>query len=261
MNRIEEFYDEFSDYLIQDYIIVNPRHQKIRSFLKKEFFFHKHQSVLELGCGAGVLTGFFLKRKTRVTAVDISGKNISVARAIHGKGPFLQGDILKLDLGQSYDFIALFDVIEHIPEDRLKDLISVIESHTHESSRLALTFPYPLYTDYLKENKPELLQVVDETVSIGGIIRRLGEIGFTLEFFDLFGTRWTNQYSLMVLERSRHFSPRPYRYYGPLPVRILKKGGAMLKTYHIRLALMRLTGKIKKRMIKKKLQKEGISLQ
>ncbi|HPJ70805.1 MAG TPA: class I SAM-dependent methyltransferase, partial [Candidatus Mcinerneyibacteriales bacterium] len=142
MNRIEEFYDEFSDYLIQDYIIVNPRHQKIRSFLKQEFFFHKHQSVLELGCGAGVLTGFFLKRKTRVTAVDISGKNISVARAIHGKGPFLQGDILKLDLGQSYDFIALFDVIEHIPEDRLKDLISVIESHTHESSRLALTFPF-----------------------------------------------------------------------------------------------------------------------
>jgi len=35
----------------------------------------------------------------------------------------------------------------------------------------------------------------------------------------------------------------------------------MLKTYHIRLALMRLAGKIKKRMIKKKLQKEGISLQ
>ena len=261
MSRIEEFYDEFSEYLIQDYIIANPRHRTIRSFLKREFFFHNHQSVLELGCGAGALTGFFLKQKSQVTAVDISGKNIRVAEALHGKGPFLQSDILKLDLGKRYSFVALFDVIEHIPEDSLKDLISVIESHTHESSRLALTFPHPLYTDDLKEKKPELLQVVDETVSISGIIRRLGEIGFTLEIFDLFGTRWTNQYVLMVLERSVRFVPRPYRYYGPLPVRMLKKGGAMLKIYHIRLALMRLAGKIKKKMIKKKLKKEGIAVQ
>lgn len=77
----------------------------------------KDKTVLDLGCGGGLISIPLLEQGARVTGVDISAESVAVARnAAQGKGTFLVSDISSLELPSAYaDCVLIVDVLDHIP--------------------------------------------------------------------------------------------------------------------------------------------------
>lgn len=103
-------------------------------------------SILEIGCALGIILNNiseYLSIK-RIFGLDISSKNIELAKTLYPDNTFFQGTVEDLKRfisnGQTvpeFDLVLLSDVIEHIPDD-LKFLESVREISTYVMINLPL---------------------------------------------------------------------------------------------------------------------------
>ncbi len=161
-----KFYDDFS--VKQLRTGKNLRHYTIAQLLKQKDFGHATK-VLEIGCGIGTLTGLLVKLapKAKITAFDISPKNVEIARSqinspqVH----FLVADAAKpLDINEKFDFIVLADVIEHIPIEYYETLFANLNRFCHADTKIFINIPHPDLIKYLRLTKPESLQIVDQSV-------------------------------------------------------------------------------------------------
>ena len=225
-------------------ISYNYRHTYIKKYLNKTFFLNTHKTVLELGCGIGIITKHMGKSVQHVTAVDISEENTYIARLLNPNITVICEDILELNLDKTYDLIVLFDVIEHIPNGKLDSLFDVIEKHSHESTSVILTFPDPLFTKYLKEHEPNKLQIVDEIIDIPDLVKCFGKIGYRMTYFNRYGSTSVNHYDIMELRRENIYISKKYRRYVFFPIRVFFKLLAILRFYRIKKAVYLLIGKI-----------------
>lgn len=77
-----------------------------------------YESVLEIGCGTGKNTSFFIESRKQVTAVDFSEEMLAVARSKFrdSTGKFVQADINKPwnFTNQLFDLVTFSLVLEHI---------------------------------------------------------------------------------------------------------------------------------------------------
>ena len=80
-------------------------------------------SVLDIGCGAGVPIARSLARRCRVTGVDLSPKMVRRARRNVPGGHFLCADIMSVDLpAASFDAAVAFYTVFHLPRELHADL-------------------------------------------------------------------------------------------------------------------------------------------
>lgn len=79
----------------------------------------KGGSVLDLGCGAGVPVASRLARKASILGVDISARQIELARENVPAAIFRQGDmaVIRLPRGM-FDAICAFYSITHVPREQ-----------------------------------------------------------------------------------------------------------------------------------------------
>jgi cyclopropane fatty-acyl-phospholipid synthase-like methyltransferase len=85
--------------------------------------------ILELGCGAGVPDAKRLAERFDVTGVDISREQIARARANVPEADFMQADFTDLELEPaSFDAVAAFYVLNHVPRDLLASLVARVHS-------------------------------------------------------------------------------------------------------------------------------------
>jgi cyclopropane fatty-acyl-phospholipid synthase-like methyltransferase len=86
--------------------------------------------VLELGCGAGVpATQWLVSRKFRVTAVDVSARQLELARLCVGKANLIRADMLDLRFPpESFDAVVSFYAIIHVPREEHRALLGRIHS-------------------------------------------------------------------------------------------------------------------------------------
>jgi SAM-dependent methyltransferase len=82
------------------------------------------KSMLELGCGAGRMTGSFAKRFKHVYAFDISREMLSRARQMHTAEKNIlwlvsNGADLSCVASDSMDFVFSYLVLQHLPEEAL----------------------------------------------------------------------------------------------------------------------------------------------
>jgi SAM-dependent methyltransferase len=83
--------------------------------------------VLELGCGAGEPVTRWLAERHRVTAVDISGEQLRIAAERAPRATFLQASMLDVTFEPaSFDAVAAFYAITHVPRQRHADLLGRI---------------------------------------------------------------------------------------------------------------------------------------
>ena len=74
--------------------------------------------VLDLGCGAGIPATRALADRFRVTAVDISARQLEAARRNVPEATFLQGDLATIDLpAATFDGVTAFYSISHVPRE------------------------------------------------------------------------------------------------------------------------------------------------
>ena len=113
--------DAFADW--RDRIVGDPR-AEWRDELVARLPVGAH--LLELGCGNGD-DARELARRFRVTGVDVSAEQITRARANVPEATFVQADFTELELPEaSFDAVAAFYVLNHVPRERLAPLFRSI---------------------------------------------------------------------------------------------------------------------------------------
>lgn len=74
--------------------------------------------VLDLGCGAGVPITKLLARRHDVTGIDISARQVELARKLVPEARFHRGDFTQLSFpDKSFDAVCSFFAIIHVPRE------------------------------------------------------------------------------------------------------------------------------------------------
>ena len=109
------------------------------------------RTLLDAGCGAGMITGCFVELGYEVTGIDFAPNAVELARARHGNGVRWHTSALhEFDPGRRFDVVACIDVLLHITDDsifeatlvRLASLVAdggalVVQDHLVEPSQVA----------------------------------------------------------------------------------------------------------------------------
>ncbi len=96
--------------------------------------------VLELGCGAGVPMTAALADGRDVVGVDISARQIALARATVPNATFIQADMTALDLpAASFDAVVAFYSLTHVPRDEQAGLLAAIRTWLRPGGTLIAT--------------------------------------------------------------------------------------------------------------------------
>ncbi|MGI8885682.1 MAG: class I SAM-dependent methyltransferase [Gaiellaceae bacterium] len=125
---VERGYDVISDHFLEwrDQIVDGPRRKWSEALTSR---LADGARILELGCGAGVPDTLLLAERFRVTGVDISGEQISRARANVPDAEFIHADFTALELEPAqFEAVAAFYSFNHTPRDLLAGLFESIRS-------------------------------------------------------------------------------------------------------------------------------------
>lgn len=207
---IANFYDDYTSK--QKKTGVNGRHRTIMKRLK-QFGLQPHHRVLEIGCGIGTVTGLLAAylNKGQVVGADISPKSIEMAKQNlkkFGNAEFVVSDMSSFSHTSKFDVVLLPDVLEHIPIEQHPNLFKVIRENIHEGSFVAINLPNPYYLDWARVHKPELLQIIDQSVYSNLLIPNVYANDmylFHLECYSLFTN--DSNYQWIVLKPNRPFQP------------------------------------------------------
>jgi 2-polyprenyl-3-methyl-5-hydroxy-6-metoxy-1,4-benzoquinol methylase len=75
------------------------------------------RTVLDVGCGTGFFTAYYLGRGARVTGLDIAPVAVERLAARHPDARFLLADVSEAALAERFDVVNAFDVLYHITDD------------------------------------------------------------------------------------------------------------------------------------------------
>jgi len=163
----KKWYNDFASTQIKT--SINLRHYNIINYLYKEGL-NRKSKVLEIGCGIGTLTKLIAKScpNGNITATDISDESINFAKKFLNKYTninYLVTNMSDFNVDMKFDIIVLADVLEHIPKSYHQILFSTINNHMNENSVLIIHIPHFRLIEYIKEKKPEKLQIIDQPIS------------------------------------------------------------------------------------------------
>lgn len=108
-------------------------------------------SVLEAGCGSGILTTFLATQGYKATGVDNNEEVVTLAREcaqkLRSKAIFRCGDIFQLSYpSKSFNVVFSNGVLEHFSDD---DILSILR----EESRISEYIVFSIPTNYFSENE------------------------------------------------------------------------------------------------------------
>ena len=205
-----KFYDHFIKNQVESGI--NDRiYGLYRRLLKRGL--HERSTVLEIGCGIGTLT-YLLTRKVRtgrIEATDISPQSIAYLNKNLVKSNLFTftGDILQLEpVAKLFDFVLLFDVIEHISLKDHPALFSRISKWMHDGSTLLINIPNPGYILFDQKNNPAALQEIDQPVFPEQLSAVLAGAGLGIEQFETYSVWVKNDYQFIVARKRIDFEER-----------------------------------------------------
>jgi 2-polyprenyl-6-hydroxyphenyl methylase / 3-demethylubiquinone-9 3-methyltransferase len=91
--------------------VNNFRTEQLREWLGPDL---TGRTVLDLGCGGGLLAAPLARAGARVIGIDLSQASLRVALE-HAEACFVRGDVLHAPLrADSFDIVLLADVLEHV---------------------------------------------------------------------------------------------------------------------------------------------------
>jgi 2-polyprenyl-3-methyl-5-hydroxy-6-metoxy-1,4-benzoquinol methylase len=179
---------------------VNARLEGVKELCDRNI--QDEAKILEVGCGVGILTKHLQTRAKQVVSIDISEKGIDIAQAYAGQSntDFFVLNLLEnsapLEAYGLFDAIVLADVIEHIPKDDYKNLFQLFERLLLPEGVLLMTFPNSKHQQFLEQNEPEKLQIIDLEVSVREILVHSTLHLLSMNYFDADGM---NKYIHLVL--------------------------------------------------------------
>ena len=136
MSRFWAYHSEFADHYFSYHFGEN-----IVQELKR--FWSANENILDYGCGPGFLIEYLLATGAYVTALDFS--EISLKRVdtnCVGRGGFL-GAVSPTSLkdGLQFDVITSVEVVEHLSDEHLKDMLRFVRIYLKPNGLLIITTP------------------------------------------------------------------------------------------------------------------------
>jgi 2-polyprenyl-3-methyl-5-hydroxy-6-metoxy-1,4-benzoquinol methylase len=96
-------------------------------------------AVLEVGCGSGAVATFLHRLGYSVTGIDTFEPSVRKAHERCQHARFIVGNVSTASLGQVFDVICFFDVLEHL--DRPEDLLRACFRHARAGTLFLATVP------------------------------------------------------------------------------------------------------------------------
>ncbi len=93
------------------------RREVLTRALAAEGFDPRGRRVLDVGCGTGFFTAYYLGRGAALTGIDIAPTSIETLSARHPGATFILGDVSEVPLDGTWDLVNAFDVLYHITDD------------------------------------------------------------------------------------------------------------------------------------------------
>jgi SAM-dependent methyltransferase len=112
------------------------------------------------------------------------------------------GDARVLDVGCGFDVITLFDVLEHVPINERASFARELGRLLSANGVLIASTPHPHLTAWMRRERQDLMQVVDEAVELRAVLDLLAPLDLTLTRYATYDIdRGGPQYQLMTFER------------------------------------------------------------
>ncbi len=207
-DEVENFYDDFSEFQLNSGL--HERHYLMHEKLI-EIGMNKDSSLLEIGAGVGMITSLIRKTITSgsVLVNDISPKSIQLNKKLNNQSnlKFVAGDIVEMDLETKYDFITMFDVLEHIPIEQHEHLFSKFKTLLKPNGIIFINIPSPECLRYLLENKPTEVQVIDQPLPADLIFKNIYSNGLILDSFKTYDIWHKNEYQMMFIKHAYNWEP------------------------------------------------------
>lgn len=207
---ISSYYDQDIDRALRDYVHGNPRiHAAIERCLA--FIGPSSQSLLDIGCGIGQSSFTFRRERPwlNVLGIDISSRRIECARRLFGeeKLRFEVSDMSSRPAASLFHVVTMLDVYEHVPPSARQSFHDTLARCLSDEGTVVMTFPSTLHQNYLRRQRPEELQVVDETVFLSDISNLATDLQGELVLFEFVSIWNTNDYVHAVITRNPAYGP------------------------------------------------------
>jgi trans-aconitate 2-methyltransferase len=201
------FYDEFTTTYLKSGI--NDRVYGLYNRLKK-LGLKSSSNVLELGCGIGTLTFLLSKivKKGHIEAIDISPRSIAFCKQKINKAhiDFFVDDIVNYTPGiKKINLITLFDIIEHIPMEQHSRLFGNLSNIANDDTLIAINIPNPAYLQYVIENNPAVLQLIDQPLPLHFITNMAAANNLEIIFFETYSVWVEDDYQFFVIRKKTNF--------------------------------------------------------
>ena len=93
------------------------RAEVLTACLARAGFDPRGREVLDVGCGTGFWTGYYVARGARYTGLDIAQVSVDRLAALHPAQRFVRADVSEGVPGGPYDVVHVFDVLYHVTDD------------------------------------------------------------------------------------------------------------------------------------------------
>ena len=152
------------------------------------------KDVLNVGASIGWFERYALQHGARtVIAIDVSAANLGVAQSFAPGATFVHGSVLDLPFpAESFDAVAMFDVLEHLPSGTEARALQEIRRVLRPSGKLALSTPHrhwlstyldpAFYFGHRHYSRAEVTKVLSQT---GFVIDRERICGRAFDLLDL----------------------------------------------------------------------------
>lgn len=98
-------------------------------------------AILDLGCGAGVPATRWLAQRFKVTGVDVSVRQLELARHLVPDADFIKADMTRLDFTpETFDGVVSLHAITHVPRAEQPKLVKNVSRWLRPGGRFLATW-------------------------------------------------------------------------------------------------------------------------
>ena len=108
------------------------------------------KKILDIGCSYGWFEKYVGKNAKEIIGIDLDEKDLENAKLENKNIEFLKGSVLDLNKFEKdyFDFVVMFDVIEHIPKGTEKKALEEIKRVLKKNGKLLISTPANNFSNF-----------------------------------------------------------------------------------------------------------------